>query len=172
MSLLQSRTALMSIAIAALLLGLSSQHFYSSPAPETAPPLAKIVLPDLSDTPRSLADWSGKKRVINFWATWCPPCRKEIPALIALQKNLAYDDVQVISIAIEDKKSVQSFLENYPVNFPVLIAGDDGIALSKEMGNHVNAVPFTVFVNENGIIQKSHAGEISLLELQELIHSD
>ena len=158
-------------AIIALLLGLFS-HQYLSAETDTAHPLDKITLPDLSDTPRSLADWAGKKRVINFWATWCPPCRKEIPALIALQNNSTTNNVQVISIAIEDKQSVQFFLKDYPINFPVLIAGDDGITLSTKMGNRANAVPFTVFIDEDGVIQKTHAGEISLLELQELIHTN
>ena len=166
-----TRSTLISVAIIGLLLGFLSQQ-YPSAAPHTAHPLDKITLPDLSNTPRSLAEWAGKKRVINFWATWCPPCRKEIPALITLQNNSTTNNVQVISIAIEDKQSVQSFLKDYPINFPVLIAGDDGITLSTKMGNRANAVPFTVFIDGDGAIQKTHAGEISLLELQELIHTN
>jgi thiol-disulfide isomerase/thioredoxin len=166
-----TRGTLIGVAIIGLLLGFLSQQ-YPSAVTHTAHPLDKITLPDLSNTPRSLADWAGKKRVINFWATWCPPCRKEIPALITLQNNSTTNNVQVISIAIEDQQSVQSFLKDYPINFPVLIAGDDGITLSTTMGNRANAVPFTVFIDEDGAIQKTHAGEISLLELQELIHTN
>ncbi len=132
-------------------------------------PALEINLPDVTDKQRSISEWQGKIRIINFWATWCPPCLKEIPEFIKLQNEYQDKNLQFIGVAIENRQAVADYLKTLPINYPMLIGGDEAIALSQQLGNIVNAVPFTVFVNQQGQIFHRHPGELSREKIIEII---
>ncbi len=132
-------------------------------------PAIKINLPDINGKQRDLTEWQGKIRIINFWATWCPPCLKEIPEFIKLQDKFKDKNVQFIGIAIDDKQAVEQYLQKNPVNYPMLIGGDKAIALSQQLGNIVNAVPFSLIINQQGQIIHRHPGELSKEKIIEII---
>ncbi len=156
-------------AITALALGITARHFLP-PAEDTAPStLPGFNLPDLSGQQHNISEWQGKVLVINFWATWCSPCRKEIPDFIALQEQYAAKGVQFIGIALEDKEPVAKYAAESKINYPVLLGGDNGIALAQQLGNSVGAIPFTLIVNKQGQIVHRHPGEFSKEQLVEII---
>ena len=104
-----------------------------SPAEQTRPaPLPDFNLADVSGNQHNISEWQGKIRIINFWATWCPPCLKEIPEFIALQKQYADKGLQFIGIAIDDQEAVAEFLATNKINYPILIGGMNGIALAQQ----------------------------------------
>lgn len=126
-------------------------------------------LPDLSGKSQPISRWQGKTLVINFWATWCPPCLKEIPEFIRLQHELAGENVQFIGIAIEELEPVRDYLKTIAINYPILIGGDAGISLARQLGNFIGAIPFTVVVNAKGQISHQHPGELSREKLLEIL---
>jgi thiol-disulfide isomerase/thioredoxin len=160
------------IIIAALLAlggGIMARGFLS-PAEQTRPmPLHDFNLPDVAGNQHNISEWKGKIRVINFWATWCPPCLKEIPEFIAMQEQYAAKGLQFIGIAIDDQESVKEYLATTKINYPILIGEISGIALAHQLGNSVDAVPFTVIVNQQGQIIHQHRGEFSTEQIMEII---
>ncbi len=152
-------------AVIALGLGITARHFFS--AAETTQPsaLPAFNLPDLSGHQHNISEWQGKILVINFWATWCSPCRKEIPDFIALQEQYADKGVQFIGIALEDKEPVAEYVAAAKINSPILLGGDQGIALARQLGNNADAVPYTIIVNRQGQIIHRHSGEFSKEQL-------
>jgi thiol-disulfide isomerase/thioredoxin len=160
------------IIIAALLAlggGIMARGFLS-PAEQTRPmPLPDFNLPDVAGNQHNISEWKGKIRVINFWATWCPPCLKEIPEFIAMQEQYAAKGLQFIGIAIDDQESVKEYLATTKINYPILIGEISGIALAHQLGNSVDAVPFTVIVNQQGQIIHQHRGEFSTEQIMEII---
>ena len=143
---------------------------FLSPAAQTNPtPLPDFNLPDVSGNQHNMSEWQGKIRVINFWATWCPPCLKEIPEFIALQEQYAAKGLQFIGIAIDDQEPVGEYLATIKINYPILISGDTGIGLAHQLGNIVDAVPFTVVVNQQGQIIYRHQGEFSKEQILKII---
>jgi len=156
-------------ALIALGFGIAARHFFP-PAEKTAvsaPP--EFNLSELSGRQHNISEWKGKLLVLNFWATWCPPCRKEIPDFIALQEQYADKGLQFIGIAIEDKEPVAEYTATTKINYPILLGGDNGIALAHQLGNSVDAVPYTLVVNQQGQIIFRHPGEISKQQLAEII---
>ena len=132
-------------------------------------PFPTCSFPDLNGTPHSSAEWTGKIIVLNFWATWCPSCLKEIPAFMALQTQYG-EKVQFIGIALDDLEAVKTSQQKTAVNYPLLISGDwAGFQLAKQLGNSVSAIPYTVVVNSAGMVIYRHAGELSASELQAVI---
>lgn len=117
-------------------------------------------LPDTNDVLHDSQEWSGKVRVLNFWATWCPPCRAETPAFVALQEQYAAKGVQFVGIAIDDKDKVQDFMDTYGVNYPMLIGEQNAIEIAKAYGNRFGALPYTVIVDRNGTIHLVQRGEL------------
>ncbi len=156
-------------ALIALGLGIAARHFFPA-AEKTAPSsLPEFNLPDLSGHQHNISEWRGKVLAINFWATWCPPCLKEIPDFIALQKQYGDQGLQFIGIALEDKESVAKFLAATQINYPILLGGDGGIALAQQLGDNVDAVPYTLIIDRQGQIVDRHPGEVSKEQITKII---
>lgn len=124
---------------------------------------------DLDGKQRSIEEWRGKVVVVNFWATWCGPCKQEMPGFAEMQHRLADRGVQFIGIAVDDAESVQAFLREVPVDYPILIAGDAGSALAGQLGNIIGVLPFTVIVDRQGGIVQRKFGELTQNQLNELL---
>lgn len=107
----------------------------------------------------ALSTWAGKIVVLNFWATWCPPCLREIPAFVDLQTALGADGVQFVGIALDQAEPVQAFVADKRVNYPVLIGDQDVARFMVTLGNTIGALPYTVVLGRNGDIVASHQGE-------------
>ncbi len=146
---------------------------YSYPPEQTKAATARLEfsLPDPSGKIHSVSEWAGKILIINFWATWCPPCLKEIPAFIQFQQESAEKGIQFIGIAVEERGPVVEYLKTVKINYPILIGGDEGITLSQQLGNIINTIPFTVIVNRQGKVIHRQLGELSIDTLNELLAS-
>jgi thiol-disulfide isomerase/thioredoxin len=123
--------------------------------------LPDVSLPDLNGRTQSLRQWQGQKLLVNFWATWCAPCRKEMPDLVSWQNELKKKGLQVIGIALDDADSVRAYLKESPVNYPILLAPEIGFKLSAELGNRMGVLPFSAFVGRDGIVELTHTGLIT-----------
>lgn len=119
-----------------------------------------ITLASLGGGDRLLSEWSGKPLVVNFWATWCAPCRKEIPLLKALQNEYAEDELTVVGIAIDEMGAVESYSEDAQFNYPVLVGEDSGFRMATAIGVSNLYVPITAFVDRTGEVRRIHTGEI------------
>lgn len=143
-------------------------HLWITPAvpgKDAAQVLLAATLPDPNGKPQAIAQWRGKVLVVNFWATWCPPCLKEIPEFVRLQNQYGAKGVQFVGIAIDQSDKVASFMAQHGMNYPVLIAEKDGITLARESGNRLGGLPFTVIIDKSGRI--AHV-ELGVLEEKKL----
>ncbi|MFZ4480777.1 MAG: TlpA family protein disulfide reductase [Rhodoferax sp.] len=103
----------------------------------------------------------GKPLLLNFWATWCPPCIEELPLLSSFYRENVVNGWQVLGLAIDEPDPVRRFLARSPVSFPVAMAGASGISISRYFGNSVGALPFTAVVNSVGQIVQRKMGRIT-----------
>jgi len=129
--------------------------------------LLSLRLPDSDGKPVAFEQWRGRPLVVNFWATWCPPCREEMPLLDRMAR--ATPDVQFVGISVDDKEHVAVFRGTNPTSYPLPITGMDISALAGELGNKAMALPFTVFVRADGTLQKVKLGALKEPELQQLL---
>ena len=123
-------------------------------------PAPAFSLADIEGKVRDSREWDGKVRVINFWATWCPPCRSETPMFVEMQEKYGAAGLQFIGIAIDDADKVLDFMDTYGINYPMLIGDDDAIAVAKRYGNRFGALPYTVIVDRSGRIRHVQRGEL------------
>jgi thiol-disulfide isomerase/thioredoxin len=114
-----------------------------------------------------MANLRGKPLLLNFWATWCPPCVKEMPMLDAFYQAQRARGWQVVGLAVDSPTPVREFLKRVPVSFPIGLAGMEGSELSRALGNPNGSLPFTVVLNAKGnvVVQKLGSIEASDLEL-------
>lgn len=131
--------------------------------------LAAASFTDLQGKPRQLAEWRGRVLVVNFWATWCPPCREEIPMLMAVREKYASNGVEIVGIAIDLATKVKEYSVSMKISYPILIAGVEGLDLVRKLGNSAGGLPYTVFADREGQIEKSKLGAMSQKELEALL---
>jgi peroxiredoxin len=128
-----------------------------------------FTLADANGDMRQLSEWQGKVVALNFWATWCPPCREEIPDFIKLQQRYEADGLQFVGIALQTAAEIQEFIAEYQLNYPSLVGEQDVMALAKELGNGIGALPYTVIIDRSGIIQFTRKGTLSKAEAEAVI---
>lgn len=159
-----------------LLAAKKSGYALTNKADDTARWLWQEALSDERGTRQPFSQWSGYLLVVNFWASWCPPCVEELPELQQLQQLFLNKNVQVLGIAIDKAESVAEFRAKTGVSFPLLLADASGLAWSQRLGNQAGGLPYTLIIDQAGRIQYRHAGRISLAIMQarlnELVNKD
>jgi thiol-disulfide isomerase/thioredoxin len=138
-----------------------------APPAVEAPPLQLVEtvpefqLADRDGTMRSLAEWNGKSLIVNFWATWCAPCRREIPLLRTLQTQYGTDGFQVIGIAADYRDKVIAYADEVKIDYPLLIGEQEALDAAAAFGVQVIGFPFTIFSDRQGRIVACHVGELT-----------
>ena len=138
-------------------------------AGEAVKSLPGFSFPDLDGRTRQSSEWTGKVTVINFWATWCPPCREETPLFVELQEQYRDRGVQFVGVAIDDAEPTREFVDTYGVNYPVLMGDASAIDLSKRLGNRYQGLPFTVIARADGQIASRLTGGVKRTDLEPLL---
>lgn len=142
-------------------------------ATTTAPAVERLMrTPFATSTGRwqTLEAWRGKILVVNFWATWCPPCREEMPSLSALQIQYQDKNVQFVGISIDQVDKVREFQAIEKITYPQLMGSPDAMQLSSELGNVAQGLPFTVIINRSGQVDLVKTGIFTKAELDAHLH--
>lgn len=128
--------------------------------------LFAATLTDLDNKPVALERYRGRPLIVNFWARWCAPCRQEIPEL-AKFRQARRGKIEVLGIGIEDKVApVRDFAASNKMDYPVLIAGDQGIPLMQALGNKVGGLPYTLYIDDRGRIAGTRTGMLRAADLE------
>ena len=159
------------VALIALGAGLwaSSSRQTAVPSVNSAQVLWALSLPDLNNQPQRLEQWRGKVVVVNFWATWCEPCRKEIPLFVKMQEKHAAKGLQFVGISIDQVDKTSEFPRNFKINYPTLIGTFDAVEVSQKAGNQRRGLPFTVILDRKGQIAATELGGVTQEKLDALI---
>jgi thiol-disulfide isomerase/thioredoxin len=144
---------------------LSADADQQTPQRQMAETLPDFTLGNLAGEPQSIKAFGGKPLLINFWATWCGPCLREIPMLKALQSSRA--DIQIVGIAVDRREPVQEFAAKQSFNYPILIGQSEAWEAAAALGVDVYALPFTVFAAADGSLLGVHTGELRAEHLAE-----
>jgi len=142
----------------------------SEPRPEISDstPLTSIPLTNLQGQEQLLGDWQQPIIIVNFWAPWCAPCRREVPALIEIQSQFS-EQVQILGLALDGVENVQAFIDEHGMNYPSFLAGNRISMYNAVFGNKSGSLPFTVFLDQQRKLKYQHHGELSYEELREKI---
>src|SRR5687767_12687503 len=131
--------------------------------------LFAATLPDLSGQPRRMAEWQGRVVLINFWATWCAPCREEIPLLMAARQKYAPAGVEIVGIAVDNAVKVAEYVKSMSISYPVLVAEADGLDLMRQLGNSGGGLPYTVVADRQGALVHRKLGALKQGDLEGIL---
>jgi len=156
------RTTRIAAVIAVVILSglVIGQKYVSEPQPAAVEYLPDFTLPDLDDRQRTISEWSGRPMVINFWATWCGPCRREMPLLQSLQEEKGDGGLQVIGVALDNPDDVKRFIDKIGVTYPNLYGEHDGTVIAESLSDDFVGLPFSAFVAPGGEILALLSGEL------------
>ena len=131
--------------------------------------LRSASLPDLAGQVRKLGEWRGRVLVCNFWATWCAPCRDEIPMLMETKAKHASSGLEIVGIAIDNPANVRQFSASFKISYPILLAEADGLDLMRKLGNSGGGLPYTVVADRQGAIVHRKLGALKQAELEAVL---
>lgn len=162
------RWALGALAATALGAGIGASWWRNRPAPKPAPDglWARQWTSPQGQT-FAMQSFQGRPLLINFWATWCPPCIEELPLIEAFYQQNKANGWQVLGLAVDKQERVQTFLGNAPVSFPIGMAGLEGTELSRALGNVTGSLPFTVVFTSDGHIAQRKLGLLNQQDLDQ-----
>ena len=129
------------------------------PARKVPDQLPEIRLPGIDGAVHKLSDWKGKPLVVNFWATWCDPCRREIPLLKLLRREHAAEGLEIVGIAVDQAEDVRKYAKTHAVDYPILIGEEGGLAAASALGMDT-VLPFSVFADAQGHVVTLKVGEL------------
>ena len=165
------------VAILSLAAGIGTAQWLYQPGHSSDPNLVGVpdyrpdfTLQDLTGRSRAISEWDGKVILLNFWATWCPPCRKEIPEFIELRQELDPYSFEVIGVAIDQATPTQDFIDGFGVQYPNLLADTNGIDIMRAYGNTLGTLPYTVIIDQNQNIVKVFRKEIHRADAKAVIY--
>jgi thiol-disulfide isomerase/thioredoxin len=127
-----------------------------------------FTLADLDGISRDFAEFGGRHRLLNFWATWCAPCRREIPLLKSFQADQGADGILVIGIAVDFIEEVRAYAEAADFNYPILVGQEDAMDVAESSGLRFNAMPFTMVISREGQYLGAYLGELHARELDDI----
>lgn len=133
-------------------------------------PILKLALADTNGGKQNLAQWRGKVLAINFWATWCAPCREEMPEFSQISLEYAAKGVQFVGIGIDSVDNVKKFSRETPVAYPLLTGESDAMQASAAVGNKMMALPFTAILDRNGNVTYFKLGKMGGHELKDALN--
>jgi len=158
------------IAVVAGAVGFLANRIVSTPADEAAilpaPPAMPTVLPEFSlmnreGSVQSIHSWPGKSMIVNFWATWCAPCRREIPLLNEIQRTRSEEGFQIVGVAVDFREDVLRYADEIGIDYPLLIGEQDALEAVNAFGIQAVGFPFTAFTDNQGRIVNLHVGELT-----------
>lgn len=171
----RSNWLILGLAVVAAAAGGYIEHRSQPPAPRDSAligqALPAISLSNLDGKRHPLSDYRGHRVLLNFWASWCGPCLKEMPALNQAQEKFGEHAPIVIGIAMDEPAHVRAFLATHPVNYPILLGQLTRPSTSLQLGNSGEILPYSVLIDADGSILATHAGALSALQLEQWLKS-
>jgi len=126
-------------------------------------------LADLKGVTQPLAQWRGQVVVVNFWATWCAPCREEIPGFVRLQERYGARGLTFVGIAIDQPDKVAEFAREFRINYPLLIGGMETLELLRQVGNKAGVLPYTLIIDRTGHLVTREPGGLKESRLEGIL---
>ena len=128
-----------------------------------------FTLPDLSGEPRHISEWDGNVVVLNFWATWCSPCREEIPLFTRLQREFRSAGIRFLGVAIDDPEPIRGFTQQVAMGYPTLHGMETALDVAAAYGNTRGTLPYTVVIDRDGRIVERFSGQLHEPDLRPLL---
>jgi thiol-disulfide isomerase/thioredoxin len=161
------------VAIVFASVGFLFHQWRAANAPPDPVAVGRLVLAaelmGVDDKPQRFDQWRGKVLVVNFWATWCAPCREEIPGFIQLQERYRATGVQFVGVAIDQKQRVIPYAKDMGMNYPLVIGGMETMEWTRELGDRATVLPFTLVLDRYGTVKLSKVGALTPQELESTI---
>lgn len=137
--------------------------------PSATRQLLSLTLPDANDSAQSMQQWQGKILVVNFWATWCPPCREEMPGFSRLHRKLEGKGVQFVGIGIDSAVKIKEFSKLTPVSYPLLVGSPGLMEIVSLLGNNAGGLPYTVILDRDGHLERTRLGAWQEADLEAIL---